>query len=180
MQVPPLGQEDPLEEEMAAYSGIFAWKNLMDRVAWQVTIHGVTQSQTWLSMHAQTAPFKMKNTSTELNTILVEFHPLEYPNFLLWLSYKNPPAITGNAKRDRFNPGLGKMPWSRKWQPTSVLAGIVYGQGKLVGFSPWDCKKWGTTEGLRIYTWVCNALALQISRNANPWYSGIKAVGERI
>ena len=26
MQVPPLGGEDPLEEEMAAYSSILAWE----------------------------------------------------------------------------------------------------------------------------------------------------------
>jgi len=26
MRVPPLGREDPLEEEMASYSSILAWK----------------------------------------------------------------------------------------------------------------------------------------------------------
>ena len=34
-QVRSLGWEDPLEEEMAAYSSVLAWRILMDRGAWQ-------------------------------------------------------------------------------------------------------------------------------------------------
>ena len=34
-QVQSLGWEDPLEKEMATHSSILAWKNLMDRGAWQ-------------------------------------------------------------------------------------------------------------------------------------------------
>ena len=41
MQVGSLGQEDPLEEEMATHSSI-AWRIPMDRGAWRVTVHGVT------------------------------------------------------------------------------------------------------------------------------------------
>ena len=40
-----LGQEDTLEEGMATQSSILAWKNPMDRGAWQGTVHGVTKSQ---------------------------------------------------------------------------------------------------------------------------------------
>ena len=36
-----LGREDPLEEEMATYSSILAWKIPMDRGAWRATVHGV-------------------------------------------------------------------------------------------------------------------------------------------
>ena len=49
-QVLSLGLEDPLEEEMATYSSILAW-----RIPWTEetgglhTVHGVTQSQTQLS-----------------------------------------------------------------------------------------------------------------------------------
>ena len=39
-----LGWEDPLEEGMATHSSILAWKILMDRGAWQATVHGVTES----------------------------------------------------------------------------------------------------------------------------------------
>ena len=44
-----LGLEDPLEKEMATHSSILAWKNSMDRGAWQATVHGVTKSWTQLS-----------------------------------------------------------------------------------------------------------------------------------
>ena len=44
-----LGWEDPLEEGMATHSSILAWRILMDRGAWQVTVHGVAKSQTQLS-----------------------------------------------------------------------------------------------------------------------------------
>ena len=33
MQIQSLGQEDPLEKEMAPHSSILAWKNPMDRGA---------------------------------------------------------------------------------------------------------------------------------------------------
>ena len=38
-----LGQEDPLEKEMATHSSILAWRTLMDRGAWQATVHGVAR-----------------------------------------------------------------------------------------------------------------------------------------
>ena len=47
--VQSLGWEDPLEEGMATYSSILAWRSLMDRGAWQATDHGVTKSQTQLN-----------------------------------------------------------------------------------------------------------------------------------
>ena len=42
-QVLSLSWEDPLEKEMATHSTILAWKNLMDRGAWQATVYGVTK-----------------------------------------------------------------------------------------------------------------------------------------
>ena len=49
--------------------------------------------------------------------------------------------------RDRFNPWVGKIPWSRKWQSTPVfLPGESHGQRSLAGFSLWDCKELDTTE----------------------------------
>ena len=39
-----LGQEDPLEKEIATHSSILAWsKYLMDRGAWQAIVHGVAR-----------------------------------------------------------------------------------------------------------------------------------------
>ena len=54
-QVQPLGQEDPLEEEMATYSNILVLGNPTDRGAGQAAVHRVTKSQTplkRLSTHA--------------------------------------------------------------------------------------------------------------------------------
>jgi len=41
-QVQSLGQEDPLEKEMAIHSSILV-KNPMDRGTWQATVHGVVR-----------------------------------------------------------------------------------------------------------------------------------------
>ena len=43
-----LGQEDPLEKDMATHSSILAWR-IPDTGAWWATAHGVTKSWTWLS-----------------------------------------------------------------------------------------------------------------------------------
>ena len=41
------------------------------------------------------------------------------------------------CKRHGFNPWVQKIPWRMKWQLTSVfLLGKVYGQRRLVGYSP--------------------------------------------
>ena len=42
-QVRFLGQEDPGQKEMATHSSILAWRTLMDRGAWQATVHGVAR-----------------------------------------------------------------------------------------------------------------------------------------
>ena len=43
MWVWSLGQEDPLEKDMATHSNILAWRIPMDRGAWWATVHGVTE-----------------------------------------------------------------------------------------------------------------------------------------
>ena len=48
-QVQSLGWEDPLEEGMATYSSILAWRISMDRGAWQATVHGVAKNWTRVS-----------------------------------------------------------------------------------------------------------------------------------
>ena len=45
-QVPSLGPEKPLEKVMATFSSILGLENSMDRGAWWVTVHGVTESWT--------------------------------------------------------------------------------------------------------------------------------------
>ena len=40
-QVQSLGQEDPLEVEMATHSGILSWKIPIERGAWWAAVHEV-------------------------------------------------------------------------------------------------------------------------------------------
>ena len=44
-QVQSLGQEDPLEEEMASHSSTFAWRNLRIEEPGGATVRGLTKSQ---------------------------------------------------------------------------------------------------------------------------------------
>ena len=46
IQVTSLGQENPLEKEMATHFSTPCLGNLTKRGAWRVTVHGVTKSQT--------------------------------------------------------------------------------------------------------------------------------------
>ena len=48
-QVPSLGWEDPLEEGMATYSSILAWRIPMDRGTSWTTVHGVPKIQIQLN-----------------------------------------------------------------------------------------------------------------------------------
>ena len=47
--VQSLGWEYPLEEVMAIYSSILAWRIPMDRGAWQATVHRTAKSWTQLN-----------------------------------------------------------------------------------------------------------------------------------
>ena len=52
--------------------------------------------------------------------------------------------------RQEFNPWVGKIPWSGRWQPTPVsLPGKFHGQRSLAGYSPWGHKVSDTTEQMR-------------------------------
>ena len=59
---------------------------------------------------------------------------------------KEPSCQCRRCKICRFDPRVGKIRWSRKWQPTPVfLPGESHGQRGLAGYSPWDHKELGTT-----------------------------------
>ena len=50
-------------------------------------------------------------------------------------------------RSSRFDPWVGKIPWGRKWQPTSVFfPGEFYGRWSLADYSPWGLKESDTTE----------------------------------
>ena len=55
-----------------------------------------------------------------------------------WLSGKESACQCRRCWRWVFDPWVGKIPWSRKWQPTPVfLPGESHGQKSPVGYSPW-------------------------------------------
>ena len=64
------------------------------------------------------------------------------------------------GKESAFNAGdmglipwLGRSPWRREWQLTTVLLpGKSHVQRSLVGYSPWGCKESDTTERLHFQT----------------------------
>ena len=57
---------------------------------------------------------------------------------------KNLPLNTGDAGSI---PGVGKIPWRKKWQATPIfLPGGSYGQRSLEGYSPWGRKESDMTE----------------------------------
>ena len=49
MQIGSLGQEDPLEEEMATHSSILVWEIPWTEEPGRLTVHWVTKNWTWLS-----------------------------------------------------------------------------------------------------------------------------------
>ena len=58
LRVQSLGQEDPLEKEMATHSSILAWRmNPMDRGAWRAMVLRVTKSWTQLTDLARVLRF---------------------------------------------------------------------------------------------------------------------------
>ena len=82
-RVRSLGREDTLKEEMANHSHILAWKIPWTEEPWHVHgVHGVTKSQTLLSMHAQ-------------KIILL----ISFPSFLLFYQWTLPSKSHTNAHK---------------------------------------------------------------------------------
>ena len=64
-----------------------------------------------------------------------------------WLSGKESACQCRRNKRLCFDPRVGKICWSRKWQPTPVfLPGKFHRQRSLTGHHTWGCKESDTTE----------------------------------
>ena len=73
-----------------------------------------------------------------------------YRGFPGGVSAEEPAWQCRRCWRHGFDPWVGKIPWSKKWQPTPVfLPGISHGQRSLVGYSPWGYKDPDTTERLK-------------------------------
>ena len=61
-------------------------------------------------------------------------------------------SVCLQCRRPEFDPGVRKIPWRRKWQPTPVfLSGKSHGQRSLVGYSPW-----GSQSQTALSNWTAN------------------------
>ena len=155
-QVWSLGQEDPLEEEMATHSSILAGKTPMDRGAWWAMVHGVTKSWTLLSdsththtCHLETDAHITNHRHTHHHCHFGTYHlrPLPMVTFasgwdsqmdLQWLDLQM--SLGASSPPEMRSPPLWRFQgsWRRQWHPTPVLLpGKSHGQRSLVGCSPW-------------------------------------------
>ena len=101
--------------------------NLMGRGAWQATVHGSQRARhSWSSLiHI---PY--------LISLLVE------QGFPSGARGKELACQWRRSRRPRFDPWIGRIPWSREWQPTPIfLPGKSHGQRSLGGYSPWGLKE---------------------------------------
>ena len=78
-----------------------------------------------------------------------------------WCSGKESDCQCRRRKRHSFYPSVRKIPWSRKWQPSSVfLLGKFQGDRSLVGSCPWGQKELDMTEWLSTHTHTHTALCV--------------------
>ena len=76
------------------------------------------------------------------------FNKVEIPR---WCSGKESACQCRKCKRCRFNLWVRKIPWSRKWQPTSVfLPGKSHGQRSPADYSQWGWLSMSWSRG-----WYC-------------------------
>ena len=101
----------------------------------------------------------MKLSNTKISPSLFLFWPLllfiPFYNFTGGFpgntsSKESPPAKAGDVRDSgEFNPWVGKIPWNRTLQPTSVfLPEKFHGQRSLAYYCPWGCKESDTSKGL--------------------------------
>ena len=67
--------------------------------------------------------------------------------FPRWRSGKESACQYRRCKRLGFDPWVGNISRSKKWQPTPVFfPGKFHGQGSLVGYTPWVFRELDMTE----------------------------------
>ena len=71
------------------------------------------------------------------------YRPSSLPEGLpRWLSGKDSACQCRRSRRHGFDPWVGKISWSRKWQSTLVfLPGKSHGQKRLASYSPWGHRR---------------------------------------
>ena len=75
------------------------------------------------------------------------------------------------TQETRFDPWVRKIPWRRKWQPTSVLfPGKYHRRRILVGYSPWGCKESDMTEWLHFLSLFSLGHTLPLPTNITKFF----------
>ena len=103
MRVQSLGQEDPLEEEMATHSSILDWRFSWTEEPGGLHSKGTHQSHILENLpncHFRDASREGGRTSTSLVAQTVKRLPT------MW--------------EPRFDPWVGKILWRREWQPSTL------------------------------------------------------------
>ena len=112
------------------------------------------------------------------------------------LVVKEPVCQCRRLKRhNRFDPWIGKIPWRKAGQLTSVfLPGESHGERSLVGHSPWGRKESDTTEETLAHTvlagrtpgssetlhLVLSSVLLEAQTNSPADYSGPSCLQEPV
>ena len=83
---------------------------------------------------------------------------------------KNLPANAGDTRDRGSDPWVGKIPWSRKWQPPPVfLPGKSRRHRSLLGYSPWGRKESDMTEH------ACTHAGLETKTTKDFWLLNSRA-----
>ena len=118
MQVRSLGQEDPLEEEMATHSSILAWRIPMDRGVWWATVHGVAKSQTRQATEQHTSCFQIRKEAREQVVPQGKDMPAPYM-YLLPTAQNNFPEIN-NPKEWTRKTLASLFPWTKTFMKFEI------------------------------------------------------------
>ena len=139
----PLDWENHLQEGMATYSLILAW-----RIPWTEEPGGLyspwgrkhSDMTEWLSISQREHKAQYWLPLSTYSGILA-FWLSQWP----WFSGKQSAC---QYRRCRFNPCVRKIPWRRKWEPTPVfLPGEFHGHWGLADYSLWGHKRIGHDLG---------------------------------
>ena len=98
-----------------------------------------------------------RHDSISFTNIKQMFNKVCYHRYLPgWHNGKEHAYQCRRHKRRVFDPWVGKIPWTKKWQPTPVfLPGDSHGQRSLMGYSPWGCKRAGHDWSHFIHMHTC-------------------------
>ena len=140
------GWEDSLEEGMATYSSILAWRIPMDRRAWRATVHSVAKSWTERLSTAQEFWCKIK-----FQNQYFEEHCQCFPSFF---DDKNHLACFKNPKSG-LHPGSTELKFQGGWESSKGTGGIC----RLTSFSSdsYLQTNLGNTEVEK--PWICQSTA---------------------